>query len=110
MLFNSYEFIFGFLPVVLIGFYGLGARRREWALLWLTLASLGFYAWWRPVNVLLIAPSIAINYGLSRGLQRYGETRPALARVLLLAGIAFNVCFLGYFKYLTFLQGTINDA
>ena len=110
MLFNSYLFIFGYMPVVLAGFWLLGQRRRDWALIWLTLASLFFYAWWRPVNVLLIAPSIAINYGLSRALQRYGETRPVLARVVLLSGIAFNICFLGYFKYLTFLQGTINDA
>jgi alginate O-acetyltransferase complex protein AlgI len=36
MLFNSYEFIFGFLPAALLGFYLLGVRRREWALLWLT--------------------------------------------------------------------------
>jgi D-alanyl-lipoteichoic acid acyltransferase DltB (MBOAT superfamily) len=110
MLFNSYLFIFGFLPIVLAGFWLLGQQRRDWALVWLTLASLGFYAWWRPVNVLLIAPSIAINYGLSRALQRYGETRPGLARMVLLGGIAFNVCFLGYFKYLTFLESSINDV
>ena len=44
MLFNSYTFVFGYLPVVLLGFYALGARRREWALLWLTAASLLFLA------------------------------------------------------------------
>ena len=66
MLFNSYSFIFGFFPAVLGGFCLLGTYRREWALLWLTAASLFFYAWWRPVNVLLIAPSILINYGLAR--------------------------------------------
>jgi D-alanyl-lipoteichoic acid acyltransferase DltB (MBOAT superfamily) len=110
MLFNSYEFIFGFLPVVLIGFYGLGARRREWALLWLTLASLFFYAWWRPINVLLIAPSILINLGLARLIERYRETRPGPARLLLICGIAFNLCFLGYFKYTMFLRGAVNDV
>jgi D-alanyl-lipoteichoic acid acyltransferase DltB (MBOAT superfamily) len=110
MLFNSYAFIFGFLPVVLAGFWLLALHRRDWALLWLTLASLCFYAWWRPVNVLLIMPSIVVNYGLARALQRHGGTRPGLARAVLLGGIAFNVCFLGYFKYLTFLQSTINDV
>ena len=110
MLFNSYEFIFGFLPVVLIGFYVLGAQRREWALLWLTLASLFFYAWWRPINVLLIAPSILINLGLARLMERYREATPALARVVLICGIVFNLCFLGYFKYTMFLKGAINDA
>ncbi len=109
MLFNSYAFIFGFLPLTLAGFWVLGHRRRDWALLWLTAASLVFYAWWRPINVLLIAPSILINYALSLALRRTGEDSPALARALLIGGIVFNLCFLGYFKYLTFLQGTAND-
>src|SRR5580692_2412409 len=110
MLFNSYEFIFGFLPVTLFGFYILGARRREWALLWLTAASLFFYAWWRPINVLLIAPSILINYGLARALERTGEANPFRAKMLLIAGILFNLCFLGYFKYLNFFESSLNDA
>jgi alginate O-acetyltransferase complex protein AlgI len=109
MLFNSFQFIFGFLPVALVGFYVLGARRRDWALLWLTVASLFFYAWWRPVNVLLIAPSIFINLCLALLLQRYRVPKPALARLLLIAGITFNVCFLGYFKYTMFLKGAAND-
>ncbi|MDR3530380.1 MAG: MBOAT family O-acyltransferase [Rhodopila sp.] len=110
MLFNSYTFIFGFLPVALAGFYALGARRREWALLWLTAVSLVFYAWWRPVNVLLIAPSILVNYGLARALEQTSEARPALARAILVAGIIFNLCFLGYFKYLNFIEGALNDT
>src|SRR6201992_2912633 len=110
MLFNSYTFLFGFLPLVLLGFYGLGTRRREWALAWLTAASLLFYAWWRPINVLLIAPSILINYALSRGLERTRDTRPAPARAMLLLGIVFNLCFIGYFKYLTSLASTLNDV
>jgi D-alanyl-lipoteichoic acid acyltransferase DltB (MBOAT superfamily) len=109
MLFNSYIFIFGFLPVVLAGFYVLGEHRREWALLWLTAACLLFYAWWRPLNVLLIAPSILINYGIARILERTHLTRPAVARVVLPVGIIFNLCFLGYFKYLTFGEQALND-
>ncbi len=109
MLFNSYIFIFGFLPAVLAGFYVLGARHRELALLWLTGASLLFYAWWRPLNVLLIAPSILINYGLSRVLENTRQTRPAVARATLTAGIVLNVCFLSYFKYLSFGEQALND-
>ncbi len=110
MLFNSYEFIFGFLPVILVGFYLLGSRRRDWALLWLTAGSLFFYAWWRPINVLLIAPSILINLGLARVMERTRETRPGLARATLICGIIFNLCFLGYFKYTMFLTGAMNDV
>jgi alginate O-acetyltransferase complex protein AlgI len=109
MLFNSYVFIFGFLPVVLAGFYVLGTHRREWALLWLTAASLVFYAWWRPLNVLLIAPSILVNYLIARVLERTRETRPAVARAALVVGIVLNLCFLGYFKYLAFGEQALND-
>jgi D-alanyl-lipoteichoic acid acyltransferase DltB (MBOAT superfamily) len=109
MLFNSYSFIFGLFPAVLAGFCLLGTYRREWALLWLTAASLFFYAWWRPVNVLLIAPSILINYGLCRFLEHTIERQPARARAALTGGIIFNLCFLGYFKYLTFGTQTLND-
>jgi alginate O-acetyltransferase complex protein AlgI len=110
MLFNSYPFLFGFLPVVLAGFYVLGASRRAWALAWLTAASLFFYAWWRPVNVLLIAPSILVNYGLARGLERTRDANPRQAKVILIVGIVFNLCFLGYFKYLNFFESSLNDA
>jgi alginate O-acetyltransferase complex protein AlgI len=110
MLFNSYPFLFGFLPVVLVGFYVLGASRRDWALAWLTAASLFFYAWWRPVNVLLIAPSILVNYGLARGLERTRDANPRQAKVILIVGIVFNLCFLGYFKYLNFFESSLNDA
>jgi alginate O-acetyltransferase complex protein AlgI len=110
MLFNSYTFIFAFLPATLSVFYLLGSRSSSRALIWLTIVSLTFYAWWRPINVLLIAPSIVINFCLARALIRVKDSKPGLARVLLLSGIAFNVCFLGYFKYWNFFEGTINDA
>ena len=112
MLFNSYEFIFAFLPVTVAGFYLLGSRSRMLSLHWLILASLFFYAWWRPLNVLIIAPSILVNFALARGLQRLtrDEKRRGAALAVLIAGIAFNVAFLGYFKYTYFLGTAINDV
>ena len=112
MLFNSAEFIFGFLPVTLAVFFLLGLRSRPLALGWLTLASLFFYAWWRPLNVLIIAPSIAVNYGLARLLLKQaaaGEARQRAARWTLVAGIVFNLCFLGWFKYVNFLATIAHD-
>ncbi|MBS0640113.1 MAG: MBOAT family O-acyltransferase [Acetobacteraceae bacterium] len=109
MLFNSYTFIFFFLPVVAAVFWAAGQRSKEMALLWLTAASLLFYAWWRPVNVFLIAPSILVNFALARGLERTRDDRPGLTRLLLVSGIVFNLCFLGYFKYLNFFAGVVND-
>src|SRR5271163_3983393 len=111
MVFNSYPFVFVFLPVAVTVFFALGRVSRAWALRWIIVASLFFYALWRPLNVLIIAPSILINFVLARTLQRLGkqENRTA-ALAVLLVGIAFNVAFLGYFKYSNFLVGAINDA
>ncbi len=45
MLFNSPEFILGFLPIALGGFFLLGRLAGPvWALRWLVAASLFFYA------------------------------------------------------------------
>jgi D-alanyl-lipoteichoic acid acyltransferase DltB (MBOAT superfamily) len=112
VLFNSYEFLFGFLPVTLVGFFALGLASRGLAFSWLVAASLGFYAWWRPVNVLIIAPSLAVNYLIARALARPEESRrsePA-RKALLTAGILFNLAFLGYFKYTNFLADVVNDV
>jgi D-alanyl-lipoteichoic acid acyltransferase DltB (MBOAT superfamily) len=112
MLFNSSEFLLVFLPTTLLGFYLLGASSRTWALRWLILASLVFYAWWRPLNVLIIAPSIIINFALARILLRLNENEGSCraSTAVLVLGIAFNVAFLGYFKYIDFIYGTINDV
>jgi D-alanyl-lipoteichoic acid acyltransferase DltB (MBOAT superfamily) len=112
MLFNSDEFLFFFLPVTLGGFYWLGTVSRTMAIGWLILASLVFYAWWRPVNVLIIAPSIIINFALARILLRLNGDDEARGRskTVLLLGILFNIAFLGFFKYTDFISGTINDV
>jgi len=110
MLFNSYEFIFGFLPLTLAVFFAFGAMSRTWALRWLIVGSLAFYAWWRPLNVLIIAPSVAINFGLARLMERFRrEQKPGASRVVLVLGVAFNVAFLGYFKYANFFVSAVND-
>ena len=111
MVFNSYQFIFAFLPLVVALFFLAGRFSRVWALRWVIVASLVFYGLWRPLNVLIIAPSVLINFLLARLLLRLRkQERRAAARAGLLSGIAFNVAFLGYFKYANFLVGSINDA
>jgi alginate O-acetyltransferase complex protein AlgI len=114
VLFNSYEFILGFLPVVAVIYFLVGAASRTWALRWLMLASLFFYAWWRPFNVLIIAPSILINFLLARAMLALNRERPdgpsTAAKAILITGILFNVAFLGYFKYANFLTTASNDV
>jgi alginate O-acetyltransferase complex protein AlgI len=111
LVFNSYQFIFVFLPLVMAVFFAIGRFSRPWALRWVIVASLVFYALWRPLNVLIIAPSVLINFVVARVLQRLcRQQRRGAARAVLLLGIAFNVAFLGYFKYANFLVSSINDA
>src|SRR5205085_3627545 len=86
-----------------------GPGRRPWALAWLIAASLFFYAWWRPLNVAIIAPSILVNYAAIWAIFRLGERRPKLSRAVFWGGIAFNLAFLGYFKYRNFALSVAND-
>jgi D-alanyl-lipoteichoic acid acyltransferase DltB (MBOAT superfamily) len=111
MLFNSYEFIFVFLPVTVAVFFLLGSASRTWALRWVILSSLFFYAWWRPVNILILAPAIAINFVVARQIQRMrAEAKPGPARALLVFGILANIGFLGYFKYANFAASVFNNV
>lgn len=109
MLFNSYTFLFVFLPLAVAGFAWLAARRRpKLALLWLLAMSVVFYGWWNPVYVLLLVGSVIANHTLGRALYlAHGRGQPN--RTLLWAGIALNLCLIAWFKYLGFFAG-IADA
>lgn len=110
MLFNSAEFIFAFLPIVLAGFFILGSMSRQWALGLVVVASVFFYAWWNPINVPIIGFSLIVNYLAAHAMQRLsGKAHDALRHTVLILGIAFNVAFLGYFKYANFVQATMNE-
>ena len=62
MLFNSYAFIFLFLPVALAGYFGLGRRSNLAPVIWLAAASLVFYSAGNWQFVALLLASIAFNY------------------------------------------------
>ena len=71
MLFNSYIFVFLFLPVALIGFWWSHTKfNRRVALTWLVASSLFYYGFWNPVYLLLIFASIGFNYGFAYALSR----------------------------------------
>jgi D-alanyl-lipoteichoic acid acyltransferase DltB (MBOAT superfamily) len=84
MLFNSYPFVFVFLPITLAGFFVLGRWSRGLAIAWLALASLFFYGWWNPAYVGLLLASITFNYGIARALHLLDTTARAHHRKLLL--------------------------
>ena len=99
MLFNSYPFLFGYLPLVLIGYQIAAHFHRKAVVLWLTIASLAFYAYWRPAYLLLLCGSILFNY-LAGALISRKIPNAISCRVVLWAAIAGNLAALCYFKYL----------
>ena len=70
MLFNSYEFIFGLLPLTwLVYTLTLRSGRREAATMALLFASLFFYGWWNPQYVLLILAIVIAVMGIANTLS-----------------------------------------
>ena len=109
MLFNSTIFLFGFLPVALSVFFTLGRLSATAARIWLAAASLFFYAWWNPPYLILLAISILFNFGVGRLLQEPERYTFLPSRKLVLGlGLAFNLGFLGYFKYYAFVVQNID--
>lgn len=109
MLFNSYPFIFVFLPAVLCGYFLIGRRSFAMAAFWVGLASLAFYAWWNPRYVILLLVSIAVNFLIGRGMPRGCEsTVLGQGRALLVLGLVFNLALLAFFKYANFFVENVN--
>jgi len=104
MLFNSYSFVFAFLPLSLAGFYSLGRLGRRFGASWLVLTSLTFYGIWNANYVLILLGSIAFNFGISVLLHANRE-RPGRQRAWLAFGIAADLTVLIYYKYLAALIG-----
>lgn len=108
MVFSSYEFVLFFLPITYIVFTrlrgGLGAHAP---LLWLIAASLVFYGWWNPVNLVVILASVLFNFSLGKTI--FASRGTSRAKALLALGVAVNLGFLGYFKYGAFSATVVND-
>lgn len=110
MLFNSYSFIFLFLPVVFMGTFWLGRRDQRLATWWLALSSLSFYAVWDTLFVWLLLASITFNFGAGYWIGRHSEMKAekSAKRALTLAIVA-NLMLLAYFKYVNFFLDVAHE-
>ena len=91
MLFNSYSFLFLFLPVTLLVFLRLGKYSHQLAALWLFAASLFFYAWWNPAYVALLLASILFNFAVGRALvKEHARGRGKIKRAILFFGLCYR--------------------
>ena len=99
MLFNSYPFLFAFLPLALIGYHVAGRFHRRAVVAWLGAVSLGFYAYWRAELLYVLIFSIALNY-LAAALITRQIRNDVSSRIWLTAAILIDLGLLSYFKYL----------
>lgn len=111
MLFNSYIFIFAFLPLAMFGYFTLNhlGHLRAGKLLLLG-ASWLFYGWWNPIYLPLLLGSIIVNYTIAGKIQTYPRSReviPAKKRLMIL-GVCLNVSLLAYYKYMDFFILNVN--
>ena len=106
MLFNSYEFIFVFLPISFFVYFYLNHKRlTEASKGFLVCSSLFFYSWWNVTYLPIILASMVVNYTVGRSLNK-GFSKKSI----LIFGIVSNLSLLGYFKYTDFLIENFNLA
>jgi alginate O-acetyltransferase complex protein AlgI len=107
MLFNSYIFIFLFLPITVVTFYWLAAQfGPRISRVWLVGSSLFYYAWWNPSFLALLVASLVFNYGL--GMMLTSAAKPRRKKQVLFGGVVVNLAALGYFKYANWFIDNIN--
>ena len=110
MLFNSYVFIFVFLPITLVVFFLIGGRgHHRTAVSWLVAASLFFYGWWNPAYLGLFLFSMLFNYAVGINLSHSDNRKNKQDKFILTLGVVVNLGLLGYFKYANFFVGAVED-
>lgn len=111
MIFSSFSFIFLFLPVVLLGYFGFHKMNFHLLAKWfLVFASFVFYAIGSSWFTLIFMTSVAVNYliGTRISLWRGKNLHRNFIVLLFVFGIFLNVALLGYYKYSDFFIENYN--
>jgi alginate O-acetyltransferase complex protein AlgI len=106
MLFNSYIFLFLFLPATLLGWWSLRSPRARLA--FITLASYVFYGWWNWHFLPLMIASTTVDY--IAGDRIAASDNSKTRRLWLVGSLTFNLGILGFFKYCNFFIDTVNKG
>ena len=106
MAFSSLEFLYGFLPVVLVAFAILRGAARNILIL---CASLAFYAWTEGAYATVLLVYIFGNWALGLAIERAAPQTPARIHLTTMAVIA-NLAGLVIFKYAGFLTQGVGQA
>ena len=105
MLFNSYGFIFLFVPIVVAVFATARAISLRLALVSLTAASLVFYSIWNIEALPILLISLAFNYSIGVLIARKAGSQALYVTIF---GVACNLLYLAYFKYFNFSVEAVN--
>jgi len=105
MVFTTHIFVFYFLPLVLLVYFNLPYRWRNF---FITFVSYIFYGWWKPWFVILMMISTIMDFVWARVIARPGAG-PRSRKAAVLACCATNLGFLGFFKYYMFSVESLNS-
>ena len=97
MLFNSFPFLFAFLPGALLLHWLVERFRPDWRLPLLVLLSLAFYGYWDWRLLPLLVLSVGLNWLVAELFQRWRRGG------LIVAAIGVNLLVLAVFKYAAFV-------
>ena len=103
MLFSSITFLYYFLPLIIIFYFLVPFRFKNFVLL---LFSLIFYSWGEPKYIILMILSIFCGY--IEGLLVQKSVEKKYSRWVLACSCCIHLGLLGYFKYFDFLIENIN--
>ena len=108
MLFNSYIFVLAFLPIVLIGYFGLNHFHKYTAAkVFLILASLFFYGYFNWWYLMIIVSSVGLNYLFSQ-LMLSEKTKNGVRKMIFAIALTLNIGSLFFFKYYDFFVSNVN--
>lgn len=105
MFFNSFPFIFIFLPISIIIYFTLVKRHGLFGQIWLAIVSLIFYGLLTPEYLPLLLASIVFNYSIGSIIIK-SLNDSALEKWIkptLIIGVLGDVLLLGYYKYFNFV-------
>lgn len=105
MVFSSPEFLFVFLPVVLLVYFTVPSAWRNPVLL---VFSLFFYGWGEPVYIILMIATILVDYAGGLLVAHFLPTSRKRARLAMAGAIVINLASLAFFKYYDFIAESLS--
>jgi alginate O-acetyltransferase complex protein AlgI len=106
VIFNSFVFIFAFLPITYLVFWSL--KQAQWRYVWLTFSGYVFYGYWDPRFCLLMAFSTIVSY--TAGRMFLSSPSPAARKWILVVPVTIDLLLLGFFKYAGFAMRTLQEV